>query len=390
LTEIEIKNFQSIKKLKFPIEGFTVIYGKNNSGKSAIIRAIRAALTNQTGKGFIRKSEKETEIKIKRDDLNILWKKGTKAVYTINKETYQNLNRDIPKPLIDAGFEKMDIGKKKVLPTIASQFNPLFLIDEHGTTITEVLASLYNIDTLSIADELCQKSLRSQKSLLKTREKDLDTLQVKLEKYKDFEDIKKEVDILLEQEKKINALESETTEIAAFEKDLIRLYESLKKIKPIQKIEIPDVSKHEKDFTEIQELITLGQEYSKRISVVEQLKNIALITLPSTKGLEQLSEEVRLLTEWDEALTTLEKRVKQKNDLLKKLDLTGLTKSYKELKIICEEIIILEDLEKEFMSIVKSAKETREEFRKVSDEYNEKYKELSTEICPTCERPYGD
>jgi len=390
LTEIEIKNFQSIKKLKFPIEGFTVIYGKNNSGKSAIIRAIRAALTNQTGKGFIRKSEKETEIKIKRDDLNILWKKGTKAVYTINKETYQNLNRDIPKPLIDAGFEKMDIGKKKVLPTIASQFNPLFLIDEHGTTITEVLASLYNIDTLSIADELCQKSLRSQKSLLKTREKDLDTLQVKLEKYKDFEDIKKEVDILLEQEKKINALESETTEIAAFEKNLIRLYESLKKIKPIQKIEIPDVSKHEKDFTEIQELITLGQEYSKRISVVEQLKNIALITLPSTKGLEQLSEEVRLLTEWDEALTTLEKRVKQKNDLLKKLDLTGLTKSYKELKIICEEIIILEDLEKEFMSIVKSAKETREEFRKVSDEYNEKYKELSTEICPTCERPYGD
>ena len=390
MTEIEIKNFQSIKKLKFPIEGFTVIYGKNNSGKSAIIRAIRAALTNQTGKGFIRKSEKETEIKIKRDDLNILWKKGTKAVYTINKETYQNLNRDIPKPLIDAGFEKMDIGKKKVLPTIASQFNPLFLIDEHGTTITEVLASLYNIDTLSIADELCQKSLRSQKSLLKTREKDLDTLQVKLEKYKDFEDIKKEVDILLEQEKKINALESETTEIAAFEKDLIRLYESLKKIKPIQKIEIPDVSKHEKDFTEIQELITLGQEYSKRISVVEQLKNIALITLPSTKGLEQLSEEVRLLTEWDEALTTLEKRVKQKNDLLKKLDLTGLTKSYKELKIICEEIIILEDLEKEFMSIVKSAKETREEFRKVSDEYNEKYKELSTEICPTCERPYGD
>ena len=390
MTEIEIKNFQSIKKLKFPIEGFTVIYGKNNSGKSAIIRAIRAALTNQTGKGFIRKGEKETEIKIKRDDLNILWKKGTKAVYTINKETYQNLNRDIPKPLIDAGFEKMDIGKKKVLPTIASQFNPLFLIDEHGTTITEVLASLYNIDTLSIADELCQKSLRSQKSLLKTREKDLDTLQVKLEKYKDFEDIKKEVDILLEQEKKINALESETTEIAAFEKDLIRLYESLKKIKPIQKIEIPDVSKHEKDFTEIQELITLGQEYSKRISVVEQLKNIALITLPSTKGLEQLSEEVRLLTEWDEALTTLEKRVKQKNDLLKKLDLTGLTKSYKELKIICEEIIILEDLEKEFMSIVKSAKETREEFRKVSDEYNEKYKELSTEICPTCERPYGD
>jgi len=390
LTEIEIKNFQSIKNLKFPIEGFTVIYGKNNSGKSAIIRAIRAALTNQTGKGFIRKGEKETEIKIKREGLNILWKKGTKAVYTVNKESFQNLNRDIPKPLIDAGFERMDIGKKKVLPTIASQFNPLFLIDEHGTTITEVLASLYNIDTLSIADELCQTSLRSHKTLLKTREKDSEALQVKLEKYKDFESTKKEVEALLEQEKKVKILESETAEISSFESDLIRLYESLKKIKLIQKIEIPEVSKHEKNFTEIQELITLEQNYSEKFSVVEKLKDIVKVTLPSTEGLEQLSEEVKLLTEWDEAFTTLEKGVKQKENLLEGLNLTGITEIYEEFKIICEEIVFMEDLEKEFMSIVISAKETREDLRNISDEYNKKYEELSTKICPTCERPYGN
>lgn len=390
MTEIEIKNFQSIKNLKFPIEGFTVIYGKNNSGKSAIIRAIRAALTNQTGKGFIRKGEKETEIKIKREGLNILWKKGTKAVYTVNKESFQNLNRDIPKPLIDAGFERMDIGKKKVLPTIASQFNPLFLIDEHGTTITEVLASLYNIDTLSIADELCQTSLRSHKTLLKTREKDSEALQVKLEKYKDFESTKKEVEALLEQEKKVKILESETAEISSFESDLIRLYESLKKIKLIQKIEIPEVSKHEKNFTEIQELITLEQNYSEKFSVVEKLKDIVKVTLPSTEGLEQLSEEVKLLTEWDEAFTTLEKGVKQKENLLEGLNLTGITEIYEEFKIICEEIVFMEDLEKEFMSIVISAKETREDLRNISDEYNKKYEELSTKICPTCERPYGN
>ena len=31
MTEIVIKNFQSVRDIKFPIEGFTVIYGKNNS-----------------------------------------------------------------------------------------------------------------------------------------------------------------------------------------------------------------------------------------------------------------------------------------------------------------------------------------------------------------------
>lgn len=390
MTEVDIKNFQSISKLKFPIEGFTVVYGKNNIGKSAIIRAIKAALTNQTGKGFIRKGEKQTEIKIKRDDLDILWKKGTKVVYTVNKENYQNLNRDIPKPLIEAGFEKMVIGKKKVLPTMASQFYPLFLIDEHGTIITEVLASLYNIDTLSIADDLCQKSLRSQKAMLKTRDKDIVSLQEKLDKYKGFEETKKEVEVLLKQGEKVNALEYEIAGIMLFESDLIRLSESLTKIKPIQKIEIPDISKHEKDFTEIQELVSLEKEYSVRVAAIKQLKGIADVTLPSIENIEQLSEEVKQLTEWDEALTTIEKGVQQKETLLSTVDLKGLTKSYEGLGTICEEIVTMETLEEAFMSVVKSAKKTREELKAVTEEYDEKYKELSTQVCPTCERPYGN
>ena len=173
MTEITIKNFQSIKKLKFTIDGFTVIVGKNNIGKSAIIRAIKSALTNQSGNEFIRRGEKYTEVKIKKDKLNIEWKKGASTTYKINDQNFSKLNRAIPQPLIDAGFNKMEIGDQKISPIIASQFQPLFLINKNGGVITDVLANLYKIDTLSIADDLCLKELRSQKSFLKTREEDL-------------------------------------------------------------------------------------------------------------------------------------------------------------------------------------------------------------------------
>ena len=171
MTKITIENFQSIKKVNFDIKGFTVIIGKNNIGKSAIIRAIEAALDNQTGDSFIRKGQKKTKVIIDNEDITLQWEKSkTTATYEIKgyKETFSKLKGTVPKPIIKAGFQKMQIGNQKLFPLIASQFEPLFLINKPGSVVTEVLASLYQIDTLSTADDLCQKILKSNKSLLKT------------------------------------------------------------------------------------------------------------------------------------------------------------------------------------------------------------------------------
>lgn len=390
MTEIEIKNFQSIADIKFPIEGFTVIYGKNNIGKSAIIRAIKAALTNQTGKGFIKKGHKQTEIKIKKNDLELLWKKGPSAVYTINKKSYKKLNKDVPKPLIDAGFGKIEIGNKKVLPNLASQFKPLFLIDENGTTITDVLASFYNIDTLSTADDLCQKSLRAQKSLLKTREKDLLKIEEELEKYEDFDTIKKEVEDVLKKEKQINELESEISEIASFSTRIEQLSDSINKIKFVKEIKIPDISEHEKGFFEIETLKEFEREYTKRSEAIKLLKGINNISVPTTKEITLLSEEVNLLTVWYNQLKVLKEGIKQKRSLLKEIDMDKIKDSCNTIEKSYKELIALEEIEKEFMNMVVVAKSSRKNLRELTESYNEKYAVLSKEICPTCERPYGN
>ena len=44
LETLEISNFQSVEKADIQLGGFTVIVGPSNSGKSALLRALRAVV----------------------------------------------------------------------------------------------------------------------------------------------------------------------------------------------------------------------------------------------------------------------------------------------------------------------------------------------------------
>src|ERR1035438_4812875 len=64
IKRLHIENFRSIKSLDIQLEETTVLIGRNNSGKSAILEAIRIALSRrwgQRGTGF-------TEDDVHRDD----------------------------------------------------------------------------------------------------------------------------------------------------------------------------------------------------------------------------------------------------------------------------------------------------------------------------------
>ena len=54
--DVEIRNFQSIEKATIKIDGFTVVVGRSNIGKSALVRAVKAALTGAPVSSFVRHS----------------------------------------------------------------------------------------------------------------------------------------------------------------------------------------------------------------------------------------------------------------------------------------------------------------------------------------------
>ncbi len=432
MTKISIENFQSINKVDFDIEGFTVVIGKNNIGKSAIIRAIDAALNNQTGSGFIKKGKKKARVIVDYKDLNFEWEKTkSTASYKIKgyDEPFTKLKGTIPEPITKAGFRKMVIGDQKISPLIASQFDPLFLINKPGPVVTEVLANLYQIDTLSTADSLCQKAIKADKSLLKTREADLKALQIDLEKYKDFKTIKETVKLLAEKDKKAKELQEEIHTIRYLEGQLKSLTDILQRLKSIKDIEIPDSSKCKKVISELPWLQETDSKYKKSIEVIEKLKSIPEISIPNeTKGKEILDEfewiqeksekykvltsivnklksiskikipkiedtelslnEVLSLKKWDDSLITTSENIRKQKNVLQSLNFDQIQKAINKVSLKLKDLTNMQSIEIEFLALVKSLKTTRDDLKKTTSELEKAQKEKNEiKVCPLCERP---
>lgn len=56
--EVLIENFQNIQKLSFRIEGFCVLVGESNIGKTSVVRAIQCVTENTPAKAFVRHGSK--------------------------------------------------------------------------------------------------------------------------------------------------------------------------------------------------------------------------------------------------------------------------------------------------------------------------------------------
>jgi chromosome segregation ATPase len=390
MTEITIKNFQSIKSIDLVVDGFTVIVGRNNIGKSAIIRAVDAALTNRVGDDFIRDGEKSTEITIKREGLDLEWKKGAKTSYKINGEPFTALNRDIPQPLIEAGFGRMELGDKKVSPLVAHQFDPLFLVNKGGSVITEVLAGVYDLDSLSNADDMCQKDLKAQKSMLKTRDGDLASLQGNLEKYKDFENLKEEVKALVEKDKVCQSLQDEIALLTDYEVDLEALIRSISILKGFKGLSIPDTSECEKLVEENTWLEERSQELFVLGTSIKKLRNIEKIEIPEV-DLEVMAQDVTQLSSWNEQLLGMTAVVKSYGDALDGInpEIAELNKAIPQAEVYSKAFIEISDFEQNFMKVESSAKGTRYELKVVTEDLDLiKKEQAEIKVCPLCERPF--
>ena len=265
------------------------------------------------------------------------------------------------------------------------------MINKGGSVVTEVLAGIYDLDSLSNADDMCQKDLKAQKSMLKTREGDLKGLQGKLEVYKDFESIKEEVRVFVEKDKACQEFQVEIDLLSVYFDELINLSASLEGLKGIKGVKVPDTFECEKLVEEnswldekIQELFVLGTNI-KKFKVVQDIE------IPSGEGFDVLAQDVTQLSEWADQLELYQQSVAEYEKALSLL-IPGISE-LEQLIPKAEDTLIsfteISDFEQNFMSTATSTKATRDELKKVTEELDVKNKELAEiKVCPLCERPY--
>lgn len=179
---VHIENFQSIEDLSLEVKGFTVIVGKSNLGKSAVIRAIDGVLTNLAGQYFVRHGAKHAQVTLSYQGHEIVWSKGSGLnQYQVNGETLDGVGRNSPELLKVLGFKPLTLSRQSMSVQVATQFDPLFLVGQEGSVVAEALSDVDRVHVLQAAQKEVDKDRRQNRSKSKIREEDLSNVKQEIQ-----------------------------------------------------------------------------------------------------------------------------------------------------------------------------------------------------------------
>lgn len=240
--KIKIVNFQSIEDLEFEVYGFTCITGKSNIGKSAIIRAVSSALMNNSVGGLVRKEASFCSIDVQTDGMDLKWSKGEKVPgkYVLNGKEYEKVGqKQLPK-IEELGFGSVRVGKRDIRPWHASQFKPIFLLDDSGPAITEFISEVSRLNVLQDSIILSLRRRKHAIDKIKAKTEDIKKHDEKLAKLKDLDSLIELKEELEEQAKSIRKYEEKVLLGESIKNKLDSIANSIRLISDIADVEISE------------------------------------------------------------------------------------------------------------------------------------------------------
>lgn len=180
ITKIELSNFQRHKKLKIDLGQITTIVGPSDSGKSAIIRALRWSMLNRpSGSVFTRHGAEQCVVALNTESGRVVRSRGkSKNTYTLDDQEFTAFGADVPTPIAEA------------LGVVADNFQgqhdaPYWL----GLSPGKLSKSLNEVVDLSVMDATIAslaKSLRKVKLSIEIVTERLDEARADVAKYKPY------------------------------------------------------------------------------------------------------------------------------------------------------------------------------------------------------------
>jgi DNA repair ATPase RecN len=381
--KLTIKNFQSIEncELDIPEKSFTCLVGPTNIGKSAIRRALECVLYNRSEVSYIRSGSKECEVTLTLDDgLSIKWVRDKKtSTYEINGESYSKLSGTVPEILINKGFRELSLSKEKLNVQVAHQFENIFLLNQTGSKITEVLSNLGNLNRIIDANKQCGIDKKNIKSKLKIREEDNLLEKQKINSFTGIDDQKLKIEELKIKVSEIKNKKNKYDKLVSLKIKYDYVDTKLKELIKIDKICLPEMDKI--DINLLNKLSYLNRKYSiseNNLNKLNPIKKIQDITIDISQ--DKINLYFNLVK-----LNNLLSIKKYKYELYKNVpniidglnintdNLFNLKKLYEKINFYKNSIIgIRDNLKEEEINLIR-----------LSDDYEATKKELK--VCPLCD-----
>lgn len=287
---VHVTNFQSIREATIEIDGFTVVTGTNNTGKTALQRAVKGVFQNTPGTSFIREGETTCQVTLDLGDHTVSWSKGTgkkdRPTYIIDGGAPIYPGQGVPEEVVALGVAPLQAGGQEIWPTIAPQFTgQIFLLDKPGSVVAEAVADVERVGQLNRALTKAESDRRAAATTLKVRETDMVNLEAQANRYQGLDEAVQSVQSLEVSHQTIQKLYRAIQGLLDIQSRLASARGHVARLAPVEGIQTPSAQD--------------AQDLAKQLGVLQALNH----------RLKKAQQEVRRYSGADKVLSVVDETV---------------------------------------------------------------------------------
>jgi len=330
INSLHTKNFQSHKdtKLEFA-KGVNIITGTSDSGKTAILKALRWLIYNKpNGDSFVSHwcTTKDRTMVVATGDFGSCTRsiKGSENKYVLNNSIFKAFGRDVPEEIQNA------LNMSEV--NIQQQFDSPFLLSDTSGVVAQHFNKIANLDRIDTSLQKIQKGVRQINNEIKYKEGQLKINRLELEQYNNLSQMEKDVQSLEWLDKDRIAVAQSIQQLRKITVKLDFIDDDIKEKSGILKLEKP-VNRY---INLVQECVSI---VSKKVTLEELLNKLNSIELELDEKsvILNLESKVDFVIGKLTAITAIKAKISQLNTILVKLVSVG-----KKIKIWQEKLVKME------------------------------------------------
>lgn len=403
IKQVEIVNFQSHQHTTLPlVKGTNALVGSSNSGKSAVIRAIRWCLINTpNGTEFIRVGEKEAMVKVTLSNGKTIERRrnrGNVNLYRLYEgddlvSEFTGFGSKIPPEIIEAHGITPIAGD--IYFQFAHQLEAPFMLSLKPKQRAEVLGNLDELARIDKALVETNDDIRVSSKVKKEKEKSEKGLMLQFEKMKlEAERFAVKVDTLKSLKE---GIESKIQMRTVLEQQLTRLKEIDVQVQEVR----ADIAKADRilqhwpeDLEERISQFKLLKRYMNRLKEIKmELESISYLKEDKLQQLEHLrdtiEEKVRqhrtlshLMTNLKENERTLQEARNSYSERIAMIDYHQLDMDISKYRTLFQQLERLRKIDQEMEANDLLIKEATQNIDRLIDQFVEALQ--TAKICPTC------
>lgn len=224
ITQVRLKNFQSHVDTVVNFDDYNIIYGKTNSGKSAILRGLKWALYNlppAEGVDFRRFGTKETVVEVSFDDGKKITRRRTakENEYVLddngNKKSFTQFGRGPLKEVLDFhGMYQVNLFGQPQSINIVEQSEPPFFLSNGPTARGKLIGRLAGTVLYERALSLIRKDVSNINKTISQNKDNLESVNKEIEDLSYVDDLESFLKTASDTEKQISELNTNIKNIS--------------------------------------------------------------------------------------------------------------------------------------------------------------------------------